>query len=132
MKKLLKHEICGSMNSARCALIDWKKGKKSQTLRLLFMHSAWTVAASLTNAWKEKKNSKMQTWFPNVALSVLNTLKEQCMNSSRKSHKRVKKKKKKKTKQNKTKQKQNRKMQTQTQTWFPNVALSVLNTLKEQ
>ena len=41
----------------------------------------------------------MQTWFPNVALSVLNTLKEQCMNSSRKSHKRVKKKKKPKTKQ---------------------------------
>ena len=29
---------------------DWlKKCKKSQTLRLLFMHSAWTVAASLPN-----------------------------------------------------------------------------------
>ena len=28
MKKLLKSEICGSMNSARCALIGWKKARK--------------------------------------------------------------------------------------------------------
>ena len=38
MKKLLKSEICGFINSARCALISWKKSKKSQILRLLFMH----------------------------------------------------------------------------------------------
>ena len=52
------------------------KSKKSQTLRLLFMHSAWTVTTSLTNTWKKKKKKKKnrktqthtQTWFPNVAL----------------------------------------------------------------
>ena len=49
--------------------IDWlKKCKKSQILQLLFMHCAWTVAASLTNAWKRKeKKRKTQTWFLNVA-----------------------------------------------------------------
>ena len=72
MKKLLKSEICGSINSTRCALIRWKKkSKKNQTLQLLFMYRAWTVAASLTNAWKKKKktNRKMRTWFPNVTLA---------------------------------------------------------------
>ena len=36
MKKLLKIEICGSMNSARCALIALKK-KKVKICLLLFI-----------------------------------------------------------------------------------------------
>ena len=51
IKKLLKSQICGSINSARYALIDWKK---------INMHSTWTIAASLTNAWKKEKRKKKQ------------------------------------------------------------------------
>ena len=37
--------------------VHWlaEKSEKSQTLQVLFMHSAWTIAASLTNVCKKKK-----------------------------------------------------------------------------
>ena len=43
--------------------VHWltEKCKKSQTLWLLFMHSAWTIATSLTNAWKKKKQKNANT-----------------------------------------------------------------------
>ena len=63
MKKLLKSEICGSMNSTRYALMA-EKSKKSQTLRLLYMNSS---CKSHKRVKKKKKQTQMQTWFPNVA-----------------------------------------------------------------
>ena len=40
--------------------VHWwtEKDKKSQTLRLLIMHSIYTVTASLPNAWKKEKKKK--------------------------------------------------------------------------
>ena len=58
MKKLLKSEICGSVNSTRCVLIGWKKFEKS-TLRLLFIEQCMS-SRNLKNAWKKKKG-KTQT-----------------------------------------------------------------------
>ena len=76
MKKLFKSEICWSVNSAWCALINWNC-LTSQTLRQLFMYSAWTVSVTVKfvpKCVKKKKNRKtqMQTQMPdpNVALHV--------------------------------------------------------------
>ena len=54
MKKLLKSEVCGSVNSTRDPLMCWK-WLKSQNFRLLFMHSTWTVALSPISREKKKK-----------------------------------------------------------------------------
>ena len=52
MKKLIKNEICGSVNSAR---MHYSR-KTGQMLQLLFMYSTWIVAACEgENAWKKKK-----------------------------------------------------------------------------
>ena len=53
MKKLIKNEICGSVNSARMHC----SRKTSQKLRLLFMYCTWTVAAC-----GEKMREKEKKW----------------------------------------------------------------------
>ena len=54
MKKLLKSEICESMNSTQCVLIGWKRVRKVK----LCSYCAWTVAVSLTNGCKKKKEKR--------------------------------------------------------------------------
>ena len=55
MKKLIKNEICGSVNSTR---MHYSR-KTGQKLQLLFMYRTWTVAAcGGENAWKKKKKGK--------------------------------------------------------------------------
>ena len=54
MKKLIKNEICGSMNSARM----YCSRKNGQKLRLLFMYRTWTVAASGEKTREKKKKKK--------------------------------------------------------------------------
>ena len=46
MKKLLKSEICGSVNSTRCAVIGPKKIWKVKVYGYCSLNSAWTVAAN--------------------------------------------------------------------------------------
>ena len=66
MKKLLKSEICGSVNSTRCAVIG-QKNWKVKVCGYCLLNSAWTVATTsktLQNAWKKKKKAdKTQTQF---------------------------------------------------------------------
>ena len=59
MKKLFKSEICWSVNSAWCALINWNC-LTSQTLRQLFMYSAWTVSVTVKFVPKCVKKKKEQ------------------------------------------------------------------------
>ena len=54
MKKLIKNEICGSVNSARM----YCSRKTGQKLRLLFMYRTWTVAASEKKTREKKKKTK--------------------------------------------------------------------------
>ena len=55
MKKLIKNEICESVNSARMHC----SRKTGQMLRLLFMYGTWTVAACEgENEWKKKRKKK--------------------------------------------------------------------------
>ena len=54
MKKLIKNEICGFVNSARMHC-SWKT---SQKLRLLFIYSTWTVAACWRKRRAKKKKGK--------------------------------------------------------------------------
>ena len=54
MKKLIKNEIFGSVNSARMHC-SWKAGQK---LRLLFMYRTWTVAACGEKTCDKKKKKK--------------------------------------------------------------------------
>ena len=54
MKKLIKNEICGSMNSTRM----YCSQKTGQMLRLLFMYRTWTVAASGEKTREKKKRKK--------------------------------------------------------------------------
>ena len=65
MKKLLKSEICGSVNSTRCAVIG-PKNLKSQSLRLLFIEQYMNSSRNTQNAPKrveKKKADKTQTQF---------------------------------------------------------------------
>ena len=50
MKKLIKNEICGSMNSA---YVHCRKSTFAVTVH-------WTVTAILQDAWKQKKKKKEQ------------------------------------------------------------------------
>ena len=67
MKKLLKSEICGPWTVHD---MHWlaENCLTSQTLRLLFMHSAWTVAITVKfiskRMEKKKKKKKTQTQTP--------------------------------------------------------------------
>ena len=68
MKKLIKNEICGSVNSARMHC----SRKTGQMLRLLFMYSTWTVAACEgENVWKKKKKKKEKTQKRNTGNATL-------------------------------------------------------------
>ena len=51
MKKLLKSEICGSMNSTQCTVC----GRKVNICCYCSLNSTWTVTAFCQNAWKKKK-----------------------------------------------------------------------------
>ena len=55
MKKLIKNEICGSVNSARMHC-----SQKGQKLRLLFMYRTWTVTAC-GDKTREKKKKRGET-----------------------------------------------------------------------
>ena len=57
MKKLLKSEICGPWTVHG---MHWlaENCLTSQTLRLLFMHSAWTVAITVKSVPKRVKKEK--------------------------------------------------------------------------
>ena len=57
MKKLIKNEICGSVNSARM----YYSRKTDQKLRLLFMYRTWTVATSGEKTREKKKKKKGKT-----------------------------------------------------------------------
>ena len=57
MKKLLKSEICGFMNSTRCAVIG-QKILKSQSLRLLFIEQYMNSSRNTQNALKRVKKKK--------------------------------------------------------------------------
>ena len=54
MKKLLKSEICGSINSTQCAVC----GRKVNICGYCSLNSIWTVTAFCQNAWKKKKKKK--------------------------------------------------------------------------
>ena len=55
MKKLIKNEICGDVNSAQM----YCSRKTGQMLRLLFIYSTWTLTACEgENAWKKKKEGE--------------------------------------------------------------------------
>ena len=61
MKKLIKNEICGSVNSARM----YCSRKTGQKLRLLFMYRTWTIAASgekTREKKKKKEKEKRRNW----------------------------------------------------------------------
>ena len=66
MKKLLKSEICESINSAWCALIGWKN-EKNQTLRLLFIEQCMNSSRKSHKRVPKKKKGQTQTPNPNVA-----------------------------------------------------------------
>ena len=57
MKKLLKSEICESVNSTRCAVIG-PKNLKSQSLRLLFIEQCMNSSRNTQNAPKRVKKKK--------------------------------------------------------------------------
>ena len=54
MKKLIKNEICGSINSTSV----YCSQKTGQMMRLLFMYRIWTVAASGKKTREKKKEKK--------------------------------------------------------------------------
>ena len=56
MKKLIKNEICESVNSARM----YCSRKTGQKLRLLFIYRTWTVAASGEKTREKKKRKKKE------------------------------------------------------------------------
>ena len=59
-EKLIKNEICGSVNSAQM----YCSRKTGQKLLLLFMYRTWTVAASgekTREKKKEKENAETET-----------------------------------------------------------------------
>ena len=70
MKKLIKNEICGSMNSAQmhCSL------EKVNICGYCSCNSAWTVTAFLQKRVKKKKtqnaDGETQTCYPNYPLSL--------------------------------------------------------------
>ena len=72
MKKLIKHEICGSVNSARMHCSQ----KTGQKLRLLFMYRTWTVTACggktrEKKKWRGKRRNATQqnaTLYPNITI----------------------------------------------------------------
>ena len=68
MKKLLKSEICGSMNNDRCTI----HGRLSQKLRLLFMNSSrcWgkCVPKKKEGEKRKKLNAGKRNVFPNPTL----------------------------------------------------------------
>ena len=69
MKKLIKNEICGSVNSA------WMHSsrKTSQKLRLLFIYRTWTVTSVGEKAWKKKKKKRENAanMDPNCAIVTI-------------------------------------------------------------
>ena len=61
MKKLLKSEICGSVNSARCALIGWKLFDKSNfaaTVYAQYMNSSHNSKICPKTCEKKKKKEQ--------------------------------------------------------------------------
>ena len=54
MKKLLKSEICGSVNSARCVLIGWEEGEKSNFAATVH----WTVHEQYRKSHKRVEKKK--------------------------------------------------------------------------
>ena len=60
MKKLLKNEFYGSINSARCALIGWKN-RKVKLCDYCSLNNVWTVAAVSQTRAKKKKKKKGKT-----------------------------------------------------------------------
>ena len=95
IKKLLKSEICGSVNNVRYALIDWKLPDKSN-----FAAIVHALVITVKFDWKLPDKSN----FAAIVHALVITVKFV--------PKRVKKKKRKK--------KEKRKTQTQTQTQMPN------------
>ena len=68
MKKLIKKEICGSMNSARM----YCSRKNGQKLRLLFMYRTWTVAAYGGKTREKKRGGGGNaTLYPNITLIIM-------------------------------------------------------------
>ena len=63
MKKLLKSEICGSMNSAQVHCSPWK----SQQMGLLFMNSSRITP---WNAWKPKRKKNAELQNANAIISI--------------------------------------------------------------
>ena len=57
MKKLLKSEICGSINSTQCIVC----GRKVNICGYCSLNSTWTVTAFCQNAWK-KKTQNVDGW----------------------------------------------------------------------
>ena len=73
MKKLIKNEICGSMNSAYiyCSLQIYTVHGRKSTFAIT-VH--WTVTAILQNAWKQKKKKKKnKTQLGNADLETKHT-----------------------------------------------------------
>ena len=64
MKMLLKSEICGSVNSAQCALIDWKLFDKSNfaaTVHAQRMNTSHNSKICPKTREKKKKKKKKNT-----------------------------------------------------------------------
>ena len=77
MKKLLKSQIYGFMNSARCVLIGWEEGEKSNFAVTVYAqcmnssHKPTNVCKNKIKKEKKKKTPKTKHWFlpnPNIAL----------------------------------------------------------------
>ena len=68
MKKLLKSEICRSVNSARCALIGWKRVRKVK----LCGYCAWTVAAKFDFSYFFQPISAHRALFMDPQISLVN------------------------------------------------------------
>ena len=74
MKKLLKIEICGPVNIARCVLIGWEEGEKSNFVATVHAQCMNSSHKSLKRVQKKKKKGKTpdaKRWFspnPNIAL----------------------------------------------------------------
>ena len=75
MKKLLKSEICGSINSTRCALIG-RKSEKSQTLQLLFIEQCMNSSHKSHKRVKKKKKKRKNvvadvSFQPNLNITLV-------------------------------------------------------------
>ena len=65
MKKLLKSEICGSVNSARCALIGWKLFDKSKFVATVYEQCMNSSCNSLKTREKKMEKRKGKRFQPN-------------------------------------------------------------------